>query len=202
MNSSAKAANAVPGEYSIWFQVETKVKIPSNPQAFDRATQEVERLDKLLADPALRAEKPAIEAAKKAATDKLNALKDPTAEKESQNFIPSNEVALRIVDSPFQFSSPTVLEIKRGEQKEFAVQIGRKFAFEGAVDLKLATEPKPAWLEITPAPVPEKMDAGKLVIKIAADAPVGDQAISIKSSYKFNNQDLNISSSLTIRIAE
>ncbi len=94
------AADAPVGEATLWFQVETKVKFRNNPQAMERAEATKAALEKIQADPARAAEKDAVAAALKAATDKIAQLKDPTAEKDVAVFLPTNSVRIKIVEAP------------------------------------------------------------------------------------------------------
>lgn len=199
----AIAADAPVGEATFWFQVESKVKFRTNPQAFERAEAERAQLEKMQADKSIdENKKKEIDAALKAATEKANKLKELTAEKEQQVFIPSSAVRIKILEGPIDAAGTWNIVATRGTESDHELSIKRTCGFEGPVDLKLVADPKSQGLELA-APV-IAADAQKTVchIKIAKDSPLGERTVNVKLSYKFNNQDLSMQLPLTIVVRE
>jgi hypothetical protein len=196
------APDAAVGPATIWFQCETKIKLRNNPQVLERAEAEKTRLEQLVADPANESDKAALEAALKAATERVEQLKPQVAEKELATFLPTNLIQLRIVEAPFDVAPLEPLAATRDQQQEIKLQITRQFEFEGAIDVQLATDPKPAWLELTLKPIAEKESEAVLGVKVAADAPAGEHTLQLKLAYKFNNHDLSLSWPMILRISE
>ncbi|MCC6509745.1 MAG: hypothetical protein IT423_11590 [Pirellulaceae bacterium] len=196
------AADAPIGEATFWFQTETKVKFRNNPQALQRAEAHKAALEKIQADPARAAEKDAVAAALKAATDRITQLKDPTGEKEVAVFLPTNSVRVKIVEAPLEPAGVWRIEAKRGTQSEHVLAVKRLFGLDSAIDIKLAPEPAAPGVEFTAPPVDAKADQTKASIKLAADAAAGERMLKAKLSYKFNNQDMSITLPLVLSVTE
>lgn len=194
------APDAPVGESTLWFQVETKVKFRNNPQAMERAEATKAALEKIQADPARAAEKDAIAAALKAATDKIAQLKDPTAEKDVAVFLPTNSVRIKIVEAPVDAASPWRIEAKRGTESDHAIAVKRLFGLDSPIDVKL--DPAAAGVEITAPAIATGAEQTQAHLKLAADAAPGERKLMLKLSYKFNNQDLSIALPLTLVISE
>lgn len=86
-----------PGTYSLWAQVETKIKIKPNPQALERAQQYRAHLQTLHDDPAQAAQLESIKTAIAAADKQVEAAKAAAQEQELTVFIPTPNVTLRVV---------------------------------------------------------------------------------------------------------
>lgn len=91
-------ASSVPGTYSLWLQVETKIKIEPNPQAVQRAQIYRNHLGSLLEDPAQQAQQESIKAAIAEADKTLEAAKTASKEKEITVFLSTNSATLRVLD--------------------------------------------------------------------------------------------------------
>ncbi len=194
------AADAPVGEATLWFQVETKVKFRNNPQAMERAEATKAALEKIQADPARAAEKDAVAAALKAATDKIAQLKDPTAEKDVAVFLPTNSVRIKIVEAPVEAAAAWRIEAKRGTESDHAIAVKRLFGLDSPIDVKLdAASPG---VELTAPAIATGAQQTQSHLKIAADAAPGERSLKLKLSYKFNNQDLSIALPLTLVISE
>lgn len=194
------AADAPVGEATLWFQVETKVKFRNNPQAMTRVEATKAALEKIQADPARAAEKDAVAAALKAATDKIAQLKDPTAEKDVAVFLPTNSVRIKIVEAPVEAAAAWRIEAKRGTESDHAILVKRLFGLDSPIDVKL--DPAIPGVEITAPAIATGVEQTQAHLKLAADAAPGERKVQMKLSYKFNNQDLSIAIPLTLVISE
>ena len=194
------AADAPVGEATLWFQVETKVKFRNNPQALERAEASKAAIEKIQADPARAAEKDAIAAALKAATDKVTSLKDPTGEKDVAVFLPTNSVRIKIVEAPVEAAAAWRIEAKRGTESDHAIAIKRLFGLDSPIDVKL--DPAAPGVEWTAPAIATGAEQTQAHLKIAVDAAPGERKVQLKLSYKFNNQDLSIALPLTLVIGE
>jgi hypothetical protein len=196
----AIAADAPIGEATLWFQAETKVKFRNNPQAYARAEATKIALEKIQADPARADQKDAVAAALKAATDKLNALKDPTAEKDVAVFLPTNSVRIKIVEAPIEPVAPLRMEAKRGTESDHPIAIKRLFGLDSPIDIKL--DPASPGVELTAPAIATGAEQTQAHVKLAADAAPGERKATLVLSYKFNNQDLKFALPLTLVISE
>lgn len=91
-------ASAVPGTYSLWVQVETKIKVKPNPQAVDRAQAYRDLLQKQLDAAGNEDNAESIKAAITEADKAVEAAKNASKEKEITVFLPTNTVNLRVIE--------------------------------------------------------------------------------------------------------
>ncbi len=89
---------AATGNYSLWLQAETKIKVKANSQALQRAVQYRSHLKKLHDDPAQSAKLGEIKTAATAADARVEAAKPAAKEQELTVQIPSPHVTIRVVD--------------------------------------------------------------------------------------------------------
>ncbi|MEM7316658.1 MAG: hypothetical protein AAF497_26290, partial [Planctomycetota bacterium] len=93
-----KTAGDTPlGTYAIWWQVETKVKLKTNPQMLERAKAYREQLQKLHDDPARTGEKESIVAAIATADARIKAAEASAKDQEFNVFLPTPHVTVRVV---------------------------------------------------------------------------------------------------------
>lgn len=86
------------GEFSFWLQNETKIKWRENPQALARAEAQVNKLNEALKNQAKdKADQPATEAALAQAKQRVEALKQSTAEKEITVWFPTSNQRVRVI---------------------------------------------------------------------------------------------------------
>ncbi len=185
------APDAAPGEYTFWMQNEAKIKWRQNPQALERAEAYVAKLKQAVEDPNQAAQKAELEAALKSATEKIEPLKQATAEKDITAFIPSTPLRIRIVDAPFRPIAVAAISSKSGIDQEVEIKIERLFGFAEAVDIKLSGNPTVEGLAVVPVQIAAGTDAAKLVIKIPAITASASTRLPIKMDYKFNGHALS-----------
>ncbi len=87
-----------PGTYSLWLQVETKIKFKPNPQALQTAQDYRNHLQKLHDDPNQAEKLDAIKAAITEADKLVEAAKSSANEKEVTVFLPTSNTTLRVVE--------------------------------------------------------------------------------------------------------
>jgi hypothetical protein len=92
------AAGAVAGTYSLWLQMETKIKVPPNPQFLERARKYRTHLQSLHDDPAQAEKIEAIRAAIQSADERIKAAEPQGNAQELSVYIPSPPVTIRVVD--------------------------------------------------------------------------------------------------------
>ena len=92
------AASAAAGTYSLWLQMETKIKVPPNPQVLERARTYRDHLQSLHDDPAQADQIEAIRAAIEKADERIKAAEPNGNAQELGVFIPSPHVTIRVVD--------------------------------------------------------------------------------------------------------
>ena len=86
-------ANASPGTYSLWFQVETKIKLKRNPQALQREQAYRELLESKKAE----GESSELQAAIAEADKRVAAAQGLAKEQELTVFLPTNNAVIRII---------------------------------------------------------------------------------------------------------
>ena len=89
---------ALPGTYSLWLQVETKLKVTPNAQALERAQAYRKRLQSLHDDPTQAARLDSIKAAIIAADKRVEAAKAGAKEQQLTVYIPSPNLTIQVVD--------------------------------------------------------------------------------------------------------
>jgi len=94
------AADATPGEYSLWFQTEIVVKQPLHPEAHARLVAYRDRIQAKLADPNWAGDRPAAEKIIAETNPKIEALAKEIAPRDFQTFIPSAPFKLKITPAP------------------------------------------------------------------------------------------------------
>ena len=88
---------AALGTYSLWAQVETKIKVKHNPQALERAQHYRSFLQTLHDDPAQAANLESIKSAITAADKQVDAVKAAANEQELTVFVPTSNATIRVV---------------------------------------------------------------------------------------------------------
>lgn len=98
-NWEIKTTNSTTaGTYSLWGQVETKIKVKLNPQALARAQQYRSHLQTLHDDPAQSANLDSIKAAVTEADKRIESAKAAAKEQELTVFIPTSNTTIRVVE--------------------------------------------------------------------------------------------------------
>ncbi len=85
------------GTYSLWAQVETKIKVKQNPQALQRAQQYRSHLQTLHDDPTQAANLESIKSAIAAADKQVEVAKAAANEQELTVFVPTSNATFRVV---------------------------------------------------------------------------------------------------------
>ena len=89
---------ALPGTYSLWLQVETKLKVKPNVQTLERAQAYRKHLQTLHDDPAQAAQLDSIKAAITAADKKVEIAKAEAKEQQLTVYLPSPNLTIQVVD--------------------------------------------------------------------------------------------------------
>ncbi|MBL6724555.1 MAG: hypothetical protein ISQ09_05680 [Rubripirellula sp.] len=89
---------AATGTYSLWLQVETKIKIQPNPDSVQRVQAYRDHLGKLLEAPEQQEQLEPLKAAVTEADKLVEAAKNASKEKEITVFLPTNIATLRVID--------------------------------------------------------------------------------------------------------
>jgi hypothetical protein len=89
---------ALPGTYSLWLQVETKIKLKPNVQVLKRTQDYRKHLQTLHDDSAKAAQLEAVKAAIIAADKQVEAAKGEAKEQQLTVYIPSPNLTFRVID--------------------------------------------------------------------------------------------------------
>ncbi|MFL5241476.1 MAG: PPC domain-containing protein [Gemmataceae bacterium] len=105
--------------------------------------------------------------------------KDPTAKQKqpTQVVLPSTPVALTILPKTVGAVALKVANanVKLGEQTEVTVTVARQFDYAGEFKLQLVLPQNFKGLAADPVTIPTGQNEAKLIVKAAADAPVGQR---------------------------
>ncbi|MDX1929980.1 MAG: hypothetical protein SFV81_25865 [Pirellulaceae bacterium] len=195
------APDAAVGEYTFWMQNETPIKWRPNPQTLADAEAYAAKIKTASEDPAQAAEKPKLDAALKAANERVEQLKKSTAERDVTVYFPTTPLRIRIVDSPVRPLPIAPLTGAAGSEQTVELKIERLFGFADAVDLSLAGKTSIEGLEVPNVQIPAGMDTAKIVIKIPAGATPATVNIPIKMDCKFNGHALSQTLTVGLTIA-
>lgn len=94
------AADAAPGEYTVWFQTEIVLKQSLHPESHARLVAYRDRIAAKLADPNWTGDRPAAEKIIAETNPKIEALAKEIAPKDFPSFVSSAPLRLRIVPAP------------------------------------------------------------------------------------------------------
>jgi hypothetical protein len=94
------AADAAPGEYTVWFQTEIILKQSLHPESHGRLVAYRDRIAAKLADPNWTGDRPAAEKIVAETNPKIEALAKEIAPKDFPSFVSSAPLRLRIVPAP------------------------------------------------------------------------------------------------------
>lgn len=89
---------ALPGTYSLWLQVETKLKVKPNVQALERAEAYRKHLQTLHDDPSKASQLDSIKSAITAADKLVEAAKTEAKEQQLTVYIPSPNLTIQVID--------------------------------------------------------------------------------------------------------
>ncbi len=194
------APDAPVGEYDFWMLNETVVKWRPNPQSLAAAEAYQAKLKAASEDPAQVANKPAIDAALKSETERVEQLKKNTAERDVTAYFASTSARVRIVETPVRVTSPLTVNAAIGSQQSLELKLERRFGFADAVDFSLLGKAPIDGLEASNVQIAAGADTGSLVIKIPANATASTVNLPIKMDCKFNGHALSHTINVTLNI--
>ena len=91
-------------------------------------------------------------------------------------------------------------EIQAGTEGAVKVRLSRKYGFADAVQLTATPASPVAGLTIEPASMPGDQSESAIVVKTTPETPAGEYPINIKSTAKFNNVDVESTTTITLKI--
>ena len=91
-------------------------------------------------------------------------------------------------------------EIQAGAEGAVKVRLSRKYGFADAVQLTATPASPVAGLTIEPASLPGDQSESVIVVKTTPETPAGEYPINIKSTAKFNNVDVESTTTITLKI--
>lgn len=184
-------------------QAELKKATDANRAALDAKAKET-AAKKTAADEALKVAQAKAKAAgdaktvaDKKATDMANAAKP----KDLNIIIPSNVAQLSITAAPIKLSlkndKPSV---KVGEQIDIAVAAERLYGFADAIELEVALPPELKNVKVTPKPIAKGQNEAPITLATAKDSAAGTYTITLRGKPKFNNQNLTVEQTFTLKV--
>jgi hypothetical protein len=185
-----------------------------------KAEEELAVADKALTDAQAAAKtaeeaRVAAEAALKAATDKLtaanqfkqqhdqkvNQIKQANQPQDKQFAIASTPIKLKIAASPINLSAANPpAAVKQGEKQELVAKVERLYGFAEQVELRFEPPQGVQGLSAQQVNVPNGQGEGKLEINAAANATPGAHACVVKARGRFNNVQVESSTTVTITV--
>lgn len=164
----------------------------SAEEAKMQATQAVQKLEETLK--AAKEEQKLVE--KRAAE-----LTAAAQSKDIDVFIHSLPLTLQIDEAPITVTTidPTVA-IAQGGEGNIAVRIERRYGFADAVDVQVTLPQEIQGIAIDKMRIPADQAAGKLIVKVAANATTGTHPIKLSAVLQYNGQKLQVDQPLEIKI--
>ncbi len=193
-----------------------KAKQEADNKELQRAAQEAEEAlkraeaavrdaaqQKEAADQAAQQVQALLNAAKKMQTDlnnRIAALKRDAQRRNINVFFPTTSVTLRVDEMPLRFTTGNVPALKAGGQVEIPVQVQRLYGFADAVTVDFVAPSGVAGLQGERLSLAKEQNAGKLVLKAAANATVGTHEATLRATVRFNNQNLQAQYPVTVKV--
>ena len=185
-----------------------------------KAEEELAVADKALTDAQAAAKtaeeaRVAAEAALKAANDKVtaanqfkqqhdqkvNQIKQANQPQDKQFAIASTPIKLKIVASPITLTAANPpAAVKQGEKQELVAKLERLYGFAEQIELRLEPPPGVQGLAAQQVNVPNGQAEGKLEVTAAANATPGAHACVVKARGRFNNVQVESSTTVTITV--
>ncbi len=188
------------GEYSVWVQGETKVKIATNPQAIARAEAYKATLQQIAADPARAAEQAAVQEAIKQADKLIEQAKPGSQPRDLGTFVPSTLVRVRVLEAPFKFDPPAEpIACPIGKATDIGIELTRLFGFDGQIDVTIVSGLENLAVQPKPQAIPAGMNRLVINLDVRGDVVPTDRQLNLKLGYTLNNQRLEVQRSLPIR---
>ncbi len=104
-----------------------------------------------------------------------------------------------VESSPMNLSGDSA-EVQAGAEGSVKVRLERKYGFADAVQLAATPIAAVAGLTIESVAMPGDQSEAALVVKTTPETPAGDYPITIKSTAKFNNVDVESTTTITLKI--
>lgn len=185
-----------------------------------KAEEELAAADKALTDAQAAAKtaeeaRVAAEAALKAATDKItaanqfkqqldqrvNQIKQANQPKDVQFAVASTPIKLKIAASPINLTATNPpAAIKQGEKQELVAKLERLYGFAEQIELRLEPPQGVQGLSAQQVNVNKDQAEGKLEVTAAANATPGAHACVVKARGRFNNVQVESSTTVTITV--
>ena len=219
--------NAKAGIYTFYLRADSKVKRARNPKLIADAEAKAVRITELktATDAEVTAAQEAFDKAegdeaKKAAEEKLNAAKEKqkrvdaakaaadkavedakkaNAPKDVNVALKSTAVQLRVVQTAIGVTGGDVA-VKAGEKVMIPVKVERLYGFAEAVELEVAVPGTAKGVTAAKLSVAKEAAEGMLEITTAADAAVGDHAVTLNAKAKFNNVDITATATVKVSV--
>jgi hypothetical protein len=185
-----------------------------------KAEEELAASDKALTDAQAAAKtaeeaRVASETALKAATDKVtaanafkqqldqrvNQIKQANQPKDVQFALASTPIKLKIAASPITLSAANPpAAVKQGEKQELIAKLERLYGFAEQVELRFEPPQGVQGLAAQQVNVNKDQGEGKLEVTAAANAPPGAHVCTVKARGRFNNVQVESSTTVTITV--
>ena len=91
-------------------------------------------------------------------------------------------------------------EVQAGAEGAIKVRLERKYGFADAVQLTATPASPVAGLTIEPVSMPGDQSEAAFVVKTTPETPAGEYPLTIKSTAKFNNVDVESTTTITLKI--
>lgn len=139
--------------------------------------------------------------AKQAIEKKIVDLKKNNAAKDVNFAIVSTPVRLRVAKSPFKFAAETAnVAIKVGQKAELPLALQKLYGFDDNIEITLEPPQGSKGLSAPKITINKGAADGKLEINIGADATPGDYTATVRGKAKFNNVNVEATSSVVIKV--
>ncbi|HMC12344.1 MAG TPA: hypothetical protein VKH44_13680, partial [Pirellulaceae bacterium] len=211
--------NIRPGSYTFYMKGETKRKYARNPDAVASAEAEQKRLDEMIKaindeiksateakdDAALKAAQEKLKAATEVKTQcdkRLDDAKKANQTKDVPIALISTPIRLRINASPLKLASEAMAQaLKPGGKQELTVNVERLYGFGDQVELTLEPPSGVQGLSAQKVTLKKEESQCKLEIATADSATPGQHACTLRAKGRFNNVQVETTSTVQITVA-
>jgi hypothetical protein len=175
-------------------------KDPQNKQLQDaKAAADAEAAQaKQRADEAAALAKAAADA-KTAAAQQVTNLTNAARPQNVNVFFPTTAVTVKVAEAPIVLKPVAAATVKAGDKVEVTVQIERLFGYADPVDIELVPG-NVGGVQAQRVTIPKDQTSGKLTLQSAANSPVGQHEVTLRATARLNNQNLQVSQPLPLKI--
>ncbi len=210
-----------PGQYIFYLEATTPIPYRNNPEAAQEALRERGRIERLASQLAMTAQKAAeTRAGAQGQASAQSAVQAKTAQKERISVVRRAKEAsekarikklrvavysapqtLTITPAPIVLSLGTVPQrLKPGASVEIPVDVGRLYAYDDPVELRLIVPEDRIGIRSSPIIIPKGHSQATLLVEVTEEAVPGEYSLTIQVQLELNGQDLKVEETVSVQV--